>query len=95
MLGEDLDGDGAVQAGVAGLVDLTHAARADEREDLVRAELYSCFQGHRSEPTISSSQVCSDYQRAQHRDKPTEAEPKGNVPPNTVWSLTNGEEQAE
>ncbi len=38
MLGEHLDGDGAVQAGVTGFVDLPHAARADGREDLVGAE---------------------------------------------------------
>jgi hypothetical protein len=50
---------------------------------------------HRSEPTISPSQVCSDCQRAQHRDKSTEAEPKSNVRPKTVWSLTDGEEHAE
>ena len=35
---EDLDGDRAVEAGVAGLVDLTHAAGADSRLDLVGSE---------------------------------------------------------
>ena len=38
MLGQYLDGDGAVQAGVGSLVDLTHAARAEGRFDLVGAE---------------------------------------------------------
>ena len=38
MLREDLDGDGAVQAGVASFVDLTHAAFAEGGLDLVRAE---------------------------------------------------------
>ncbi len=38
VLGEHLDGDGAVQPGVTGFVDLTHASRANGREDLVRAE---------------------------------------------------------
>ena len=38
MLGEDFNGHGAVQAGVAGFVDLAHAPRADGREDLVGAE---------------------------------------------------------
>ena len=38
MLRQHLDGDGAVQAGVAGFVHLTHAARANGREDLVGAE---------------------------------------------------------
>ncbi len=38
ILGEDLDGDGAVQAGVAGFVDLAHPPRAEMAFDLVRAE---------------------------------------------------------
>ena len=38
MLGQDLDGDGAVEAGVAGFVDLAHAARAEGDVDLVGAE---------------------------------------------------------
>ena len=36
--GEDLEGDVASEAGVAGAVDLAHATRADRREDLVRPE---------------------------------------------------------
>ena len=38
MLGQHLDGDGAVQAGVGGLVDLAHAAGAEGGVDLVGAE---------------------------------------------------------
>ena len=38
VLGEDFDGDGAVQAHVAGLIDLPHAARAEGGLDLVGAE---------------------------------------------------------
>ena len=38
MRGEDFDGDGAVQAGVAGFVHLAHAARAEGGEDFVGAE---------------------------------------------------------
>ena len=38
MLGQHLDGDGAVQAGVAGLVDLAHTPGAEGGLDLVRAE---------------------------------------------------------
>ena len=34
MLGEHLDGDGAVQAGVAGLIHLPHPARAEGGLDL-------------------------------------------------------------
>ena len=35
MLGEHLDGDRAVQAGVGGLVDLAHSPRAEGGGDLV------------------------------------------------------------
>lgn len=37
-IGEDLDGDVALQPRVARAVDLAHSARANERGDLVRAE---------------------------------------------------------
>ena len=38
MLGQDLDGDSTVQAGVAGFVDLAHAHGAEGGFDLVGAE---------------------------------------------------------
>ena len=41
MFGQHLDGDGAVQAGVGGFVDLAHAPRAEGSLDLVWAE---CFE---------------------------------------------------
>ena len=47
VLGQDLDGDGAVQAGVAGFVDLTHAARAEGGLDLVGAERGAGVERHR------------------------------------------------
>ena len=37
-LGQDLDRDGAIQLRVPRAVDLTHAAGAERRQDLVRAE---------------------------------------------------------
>ena len=37
--GQELDGDGALQAGVLGLVDDGHAACAELAGDLIRAEL--------------------------------------------------------
>ena len=46
VIRQDFDGDGAVQPGVAGFIDLTHAARAEGREDFVRAELLSRGDGH-------------------------------------------------
>ena len=48
MLGQHLDGNGAVQAGVGGFVDLTHAARAERGFDLVWAELSSRLNRHGS-----------------------------------------------
>ena len=50
--GEDLDGDRAVEAGVAGLVDLTHAARPNGGEDLVRAEAGAGGEGHGLPPGL-------------------------------------------
>ena len=38
MLGQDLDGDGAVQAGVSRLIDLSHAPCTEGGLDLVGAE---------------------------------------------------------
>jgi hypothetical protein len=40
------DGDNAVQSGIAGLVDLTHAALADRRDDLVGPELFPYSERH-------------------------------------------------
>jgi len=45
-LGQDLDGDRAFQARVAGAVDLAHASGADLGLDLVGAERLSWFQAH-------------------------------------------------
>jgi hypothetical protein len=38
MLGQHVDGDGAIEAGVGGLVDLAHPAFAEGGDDLVGAE---------------------------------------------------------
>ncbi len=38
MLGQHLDGDRAIEAGVAGFVHLAHAAFANSGEDFIRAE---------------------------------------------------------
>ena len=43
--GENLDGDGAIEPRVAGLVDLAHPARAKRRDDFVRAEPLAGSQG--------------------------------------------------
>ncbi len=46
MRGQDLDCDDAVKPRVARFVDLAHAARADGRPDLVRAQARAALQGH-------------------------------------------------
>ena len=46
MRGQDLDGHGAVQPGVPGLVDLSHAAGANQRDDLVGAQACAGDEGH-------------------------------------------------
>ena len=38
MRGKNLDGDGAIEAGIDRAIDLAHAAGADRRDDFVRAE---------------------------------------------------------
>ena len=43
---QDLDGDVAIELRVAGAVDLAHAARADRRDDFVRAKPRSDGQRH-------------------------------------------------
>ena len=47
MLGEDFDGDRAVQAGVAGLVHLAHAASPEGGDDRIRTKPNAGGQGHR------------------------------------------------
>jgi hypothetical protein len=46
VCGEDFDGDGAVQAGIAGFVDFAHSSCADRREDFVWPELRPNFKRH-------------------------------------------------
>ena len=43
---QHLDGDGAVQAGVTGFVDLTHAARAEGGDNFIRAQAGRRAEGH-------------------------------------------------
>jgi hypothetical protein len=44
--GQHLDGDGPLQPGVGGLVDLPHPPSADGGLDLIRAEASAVLQGH-------------------------------------------------
>jgi hypothetical protein len=44
--GEDLDGDGAVEAGVSPAPDLAHPASADRRDELVGPEPRTWLKGH-------------------------------------------------
>ena len=60
MLGQDLDGDGAGQAGVGGSVDLAHAARAEGGLDLVGAEGGVGLKGH--EPVLCEATGVKDQQ---------------------------------
>ena len=46
LLGQHLDGNGAVKAGVAGLVDLTHTARTEGGLDRVGAKAGAWREGH-------------------------------------------------
>lgn len=46
VLDQDLDGDRAIETGVAGLVDFPHPARSDGSDDLVGTELLTGAEGH-------------------------------------------------
>jgi len=46
VMGQDLDGDGAVEAGITGLLDLAHAARTDGRLDLVGSQARAGCEAH-------------------------------------------------
>ena len=39
--GEDLDGDGAIEPRIAGAIHLAHAARAEQGDDLIGAEVHA------------------------------------------------------
>ena len=54
---QHLDGDGALEAGVAGLVDLAHAAGADGADDLVRSEARAGGQGHGEGASLMQSRA--------------------------------------
>jgi hypothetical protein len=43
---EDLDGNGSIEARVAGTVHLAHAARSERRLDFVWAKFSPCSDGH-------------------------------------------------
>ena len=60
MIGQHLDGDGAVEAGVSGLVDLAHAARAEGGVDLVGAE--GGARGQRHDQGMGTRSVSSPSQ---------------------------------
>jgi hypothetical protein len=78
-VGQDLDRDGAIQARVAGLVDLAHPTCAKGGGDLVRSEPGSGSQGHgarsedgaRSVPKVSNQRDEPPRLRAYTRNFPS------------------------
>ena len=53
LLGGDLDGDGAAQAGIASFVHFPHAALGDQLKDFVGPEFVSARQRHDCQPSLS------------------------------------------
>src|SRR4029077_9205179 len=49
MRGQNLDGDGAIEAGIGGAIDFAHAAGSDRPDDFVRAEFGAGGEGHASD----------------------------------------------
>ena len=58
MLGQHLDGDGAIQASVAGFVDLAHAPCAEGGFDLIGAESGAGFQRHAYRLLSNRNGIC-------------------------------------
>src|SRR5450631_1817273 len=54
---QNLDGNGAVKAGVAGTVDFSHSASAKGSEDFVRSELRAGGEGHQCTPLYSQERA--------------------------------------
>ena len=55
MLGEDFDGDDAIQPRVFGFVDFAHTTSANESEDFVRAEPRAGVNCHRGGTVAAST----------------------------------------
>ncbi len=85
VLGQHLDGDRAIQAGVAGLVHFTHAARAEGGLDFIGAEGGAGFERHGSvdgyarfellEPVLDENQAIEGVVIARLRGCPRSAPP--------------------
>ena len=54
VFGQNLDGDGAVEPGVARFVHFSHTSSSDRGEDFVRTEFATCRKGHLSGTDQSS-----------------------------------------
>ena len=61
LLGENLDRDFALQAGVTGAVDLTHRPRAEQPHDLIRAESRAGLERHRYTPAPRALKERTDW----------------------------------
>ena len=62
--GEHLDGDLAAEARVASAVDLAHAACAERRHNLERAEAISCLERHQRADSVSSPRLFHNHSAA-------------------------------
>jgi hypothetical protein len=60
---QDFDRDVAFELGVAGTIDLTHAARTDHGADFVMAEFGSWFESHASSLDFTSAQSSEETMR--------------------------------
>jgi len=78
-LWQDLDGDCSIKTDIARAIDLAHAARAERREDLVRAELCSGCQRHSGDGRVSYCTVRLKPDTTVHRRRRTSRFPNSGV----------------
>ena len=84
VLGQDLDRDGAIEAGVAGFVDLAHAAGTERRDDFVRAEASAGSQCPRRQANSFAwgQSMCELLQRKEGPDVVQDCDPRPTRPLN-------------
>jgi hypothetical protein len=58
MGGENLDGNGAVETGVAGTIDLAHASRTKRRLDFIGTEFCARSKSHGCTPLLRAIITC-------------------------------------
>src|SRR5258707_6683351 len=81
VFGQDLDRDFAGEAGIASTVDLAHASRPEEREDLVGTEACARLHWHEADPARVYSGRSLRFRGLRRRPPADDAERPGHQNP--------------